>query len=224
MTETPRDRILARIRASLDQAEGRVAPDVSERRITAPQPHIVPARAQVPPGQLADVFEQWALAADATIERLGGWRDIPVALSRFLGEQETQVRVAPDPTLRALPWASAPALRVEFGRAEPADRTSLTCAFAGIAETGTVMLLSGAESPTTLNFLTETHVVALEVSRIVGSYEEAWARLRNHCRRAGWPRSVNLITGPSRTADIGHTLYKGAHGPRRLHILLIEEG
>jgi len=225
MTESPRDRILARIRAAQDGVSGRVAPEVAEARVMAPRSHIIPARAAVPPGQLGELFEQWARAADATTERVGQWRGVPAALARFASDNEipVRVRVAPDAALRALPWAEGTALDVGYGRAEPDDRVSLVRAFAGIAETGTVMLISGPDSPTTLNFLPETHVVALQISCIVGSYEDAWARLRDHAGGAGWPRTVNLITGPSRTADIGHTLYKGAHGPRRLHILLIEE-
>ena len=41
--------------------------------------------------------------------------------------------------------------------------------------------------------------------------------------RAEWPRTVNLITGPSRTGDIEQRIQLGAHGPRRLHIILVDE-
>ena len=84
------------------------------------------------------------------------------------------------------------------------------------------MLLSGPECPTTLAFLPETHVVVLDAGRIVGAYEDAWARLRVE-RPNAMPRSVNWITGPSRTADIEQTLFLGAHGPRRLHIVIVRD-
>jgi L-lactate dehydrogenase complex protein LldG len=83
------------------------------------------------------------------------------------------------------------------------------------------MLASGAERPTTLNFLPETHIVVLPADRVVGALEQAWARLRGE-RRRNMPRTVNFITGPSRSADIEQTLQMGAHGPRRLHIILID--
>ncbi len=86
------------------------------------------------------------------------------------------------------------------------------------------MLVSGPQSPTTLNFLPETHIAVLRASRMVGPYEDAWERVRALYGRGGLPRTVNFITGPSRSADIEQTIQLGAHGPRRLHIVLIEDG
>jgi L-lactate dehydrogenase complex protein LldG len=94
-------------------------------------------------------------------------------------------------------------------------------AFAGIAETGTLMLPSGPDRPTTVNLLPDTAMVLLRASRLVGAYEDAWDRLR--AEQGGMPRNVMLVTGPSRSADIEQTLELGAHGPRRLHILLVED-
>ncbi|MBV8398314.1 MAG: LUD domain-containing protein, partial [Acetobacteraceae bacterium] len=92
-------------------------------------------------------------------------------------------------------------------------------------ETGTVMLPSSPERPTTLNLLAETEIVLLRTSRIVGAYEEAWDLLR--AERGGgdgfMPRNVMLVTGPSRSADIEQALELGAHGLRRLHVVLIED-
>ena len=119
-------------------------------------------------------------------------------------------------------------MAVSEGPARPTDPVSLTGAFAGIAETGTLMLTSGAVGPTTLNFLPETHMAVLKASDITGCYEDAWDRLRvvqGAARDGGTlPRTVNLITGPSRTADIEQTIQLGAHGPRRLCILLVDDG
>ena len=99
---------------------------------------------------------------------------------------------------------------------------SVTGAFAAVAETGTLMLVSGPEHPTTLNFLPDTHIVVLERNAVVGTYEEAWDRLRAATGGAPLPRTVNFVTGPSRTGDIEMQIELGAHGPRRLHILLVE--
>ena len=119
-------------------------------------------------------------------------------------------------------------LRAEPGLLEllsgPADgerrRLGLSHAIAGAAETGTLFLVSGAENPSTLNFLPETHVIVILASDIAGSYEEGWAKLRSIYGSGNMPRTVNLISGPSRTADIEQTIVMGAHGPRNLLVLI----
>jgi L-lactate dehydrogenase complex protein LldG len=82
------------------------------------------------------------------------------------------------------------------------------------------MLISGAETPTTLNFLPDTHIVVVGADQVVATYEDGWDRLRTH---GGMPRAINFITGPSRTGDIEQRIELGAHGPRRLHIILIDD-
>jgi L-lactate dehydrogenase complex protein LldG len=114
-------------------------------------------------------------------------------------------------------------LEIEEGIAEAADATSLTGAFAAIAETGTLMMASGPQAPVTLNFLPENHIVVLRASQVTGTYEEAWQRLRAQLGKDVMPRAVNMITGPSRTGDIEQTILLGAHGPRRLHVLLVDD-
>ena len=101
---------------------------------------------------------------------------------------------------------------------------SLTPCLAAIAETGTLMLVSGADTPTTLNFLPDTHIVVLRAGQVVAGYEDGWdlVRARAGGDPASWPRTVNLITGPSRTGDIEQRIQLGAHGPRRLHVVLVE--
>jgi L-lactate dehydrogenase complex protein LldG len=58
--------------------------------------------------------------------------------------------------------------------------------------------------------------------------EDAWAKLRQAHPGAtlsgeSMPRTVNFITGPSRTGDIEQKILMGAHGPRRLHIVIVED-
>ena len=129
--------------------------------------------------------------------------------------------MAPHPELQAIPWSARPLLDMREGRAEATDAVSVQHGFAGIAETGTLMLPSAPERPVTLNLLADTAVVVLRASAVVGAYEEAWDRLRAEV--GGMPRNVMLVTGPSRSADIEQTLEFGAHGPRRLHVVLIED-
>jgi L-lactate dehydrogenase complex protein LldG len=118
-------------------------------------------------------------------------------------------------------------LRIRQGRAEASDTVSLQHAYAAIAETGTLMLPSAPERPTTINLLADTAIVLLRASRLVGAYEEAWDMLRAEWQdklSGGFmPRNVMLVTGPSRSADIEQTLELGAHGPRRLHVVLVED-
>ena len=121
--------------------------------------------------------------------------------------------MAPDPGLDDIPWETRPLLRIRRGRAEPEDAVSLTPCFAAVAETGTLMLVSGAKTPTTLNFLPDTHIAVVRAGQIVASYEDGWDRLRAATVPAapapGLPRTVNFITGPSRTGDIEQRIVLG---------------
>ncbi len=186
----------------------------------------VPARAQLDRRAQLDLFVVMATEAAAKVVRVQGMAAVPEAVSRYLKASNlpAEVRLAPDPELTALPWDGEGTLTVTAGPARPDDAVSLTGAFAGVAETGTLVLCSGPAGPTRLNFLPETHVVVLRTGRVVGPYEEAWDRLRAEFGAAGLPRTVNFITGPSRTADIEQTIQLGAHGPRRLCILLVDDG
>ena len=56
-----------------------------------------------------------------------------------------------------------------------------------------------------------------------GSYEETWDMLREKFGESVMPRSVNFISGPSRTADIEQRLIMGAHGPKELHIIMVND-
>ena len=138
-------------------------------------------------------------------------------LSRFdLGDA---LVVAPDSDLDGIPWSNRLAVARRSAAAD--DRLTVTGAYAAVAETGSLVLLSGPESPTTLNFLPDDHVIVLRESQVVPHIEDVWARMRREKRVM--PRTVNFITGPSKTADVEQTIQEGAHGPRRLHVILVAE-
>ena len=223
---TGRDQILGAVRRSLKrgpvEGEARAA---LERRLADGPRGPQPARAQLEPAAQVGLFVEMAEEVKATVARVDDMSAVPAALAGYLkGENlPAEVRMAPNPALEALDWAGQPLLSVATGIARAEDEVSLTGAFAGIAETGTLMLLSGPAGPTTLNFLPDNHVVVLRASQIVGPYEDGWARLRAARGDDTLPRTVNLITGPSRTGDIEQTIQLGAHGPRRLHIILVED-
>jgi L-lactate dehydrogenase complex protein LldG len=184
--------------------------------------HLIPQRSQVPrPAQVA-MLVRFIEREFGTVTRVPDAAAVPGALADYLAAQNlpSEAAIAPHPELRAIPWADRPLLRLREGRAEASDLVSVQHGFAGIAETGTLMLPSAPERPTTLNLLADTAVVVLRASRVVGAYEDAWDLLR---AAGAMPRNVMLVTGPSRSADIEQTLELGAHGPRRLHVLLIED-
>jgi L-lactate dehydrogenase complex protein LldG len=195
-------------------------------RLTEHPRHLIPARTNLPRAELVSLLVQYIEREFGTVTRVPNADAVPGALTDYLATQNlpSQAVIAPHPELRAIPWSDRPMLQLREGRAEPTDLVSVQHAFAAIAETGTLMLPSSPERPTTLNLLADTAVVVLRASNVVGAYEEAWDRLRASGPQPwGMPRNVMLVTGPSRSADIEQTLELGAHGPRRLHVLLIED-
>jgi L-lactate dehydrogenase complex protein LldG len=220
-----REAILASMRAALgrtgDTAEQRAG---IEARIAAHPRNLIPKRALLDHAGQVRLFVEMAEKAAATIAWVPRLADVPAAAANFLSAQNLPavLRLAADPILEALPWSEWPLVKIETGPARRSDSASLTPAFAGIAETGTLMLISSQGTPTTLNFLPDNHLVVLREAQIVGPFEDAWDRLRI-AQEGAWPRTVNYITGPSRSADIEQQLHMGAHGPRRLHIILVAE-
>ncbi|WES29825.1 LutC/YkgG family protein [Varunaivibrio sulfuroxidans] len=181
----------------------------------------------------ADIFIARAQRAGAQTYRVSDISQVPTtlrsAIERYALENPkfppldvVSLRLCADPRLTELDWINA-GIAVQGGRAQGADRVSLSYAFAGVAETGTAVLLSGAEQPTTLNFLPEVHVVLVEKTSIVSHYEDAWMLIRKQSTQPPiLPRTINWITGPSRTADIEQTLLMGAHGPRHLIVVIVD--
>ncbi|RED51377.1 LutC/YkgG family protein [Aestuariispira insulae] len=225
-----RGQILGSIRRSLGRGEvqGEVR-SALEERLTKPKAGLIPKRSQLNGKGLVDLFCAMAEGVQASIDRVADMEAVPEAINRYLAGQNlpARIKMADHDLLNALPWDKVPSLTRLTGATAGDDQVSLSAAFAGIAETGTAMLLSGPDGPTTLNFLPETHMVVLPEEAIVGAYEEAWERLRQHQKDKGLdhlPRTVNLITGPSRTGDIEQTILLGAHGPHRLHIILVGDG
>jgi L-lactate dehydrogenase complex protein LldG len=216
--------MLGRIRMALGRGPlNDVQRAVLEARIAEHPRSLIPGRAvALDAAARAALFAAMAEEVDATVAEIAAMRDVPQAVARYLAERNlpAQLVLTPDPRLRDLPWRET-ALTIRTGVAEDRDPVGVSAAFAAIAETGTLMLASAPETPARNNFLPDTHVVVLERRDVVGIYEEAWDRLR----AAGpMPRTVNFITGPSRTGDIAQKLELGAHGPRRLHILLVGDG
>jgi L-lactate dehydrogenase complex protein LldG len=219
-----RERVLDALRAALGRGSRPATAEAVRGRLAHPTANVVPQRGRLERAGRTDLFVEEAERVDTTTARLGQWNEVPAAIADYLKgvNLPASLRVAPDPSLQGIPWTEEPLLEITTGAAREGDKVSVTGAFAGVAETGTLVLLSGPESPTTLNFMPEAHIVVFPVDRIVGTYEEVWARIRSRFGNGTLPRAVNWITGPSRTGDIEQTLLLGAHGPRLLHVVLVD--
>jgi L-lactate dehydrogenase complex protein LldG len=221
-----RERILAAMRHSLGRAADDGAAAAVDERLARHGRNTVPARTALDRNGLLDLFVRKAEAVSATVDRVASADDVPEAIARYLKERNlpAAVKRAPEALLDRLPWERTPMLEVAVGAPDGSEATGVTGAFAAVAETGTLAFASGPGHPSTLAFLPETHIVVLEADRVVGPYEDVWDRLRADGGPAAMPRTLNLVTGPSRTGDIEQTILLGAHGPRRLHIVLVEDG
>ena len=217
-----RDEILGRLGRSHRAPNGEREQAVARRIADHPRGPSL-SRVALPRPALVELFAAKAAVSAATIERVPRPEDVPAAVADYLARENlpAEIVMAPDRELDTVPWQLRPLLSIRRGLPRDGDLVGLTGAFAGVAETGTLMLLSGAQRPTSLNLLPETHIVLLRQAQIVGAFEDAWERVRS--LGTALPRTVNFITGPSRSADIGQQLQMGAHGPRRLHIVLLDD-
>lgn len=217
-----RETVLGKVRRAVAAAEPEAARrDRVTARLDAPRPNLVPARGRLPHPQQVDLFCRMAEKVQASVARLPDAAAVPEAVAEHLRRHNlpAALRMGDDPRLAALPWDKAAQIERRAGASDGGDAVGLSHAFAGVAETGTLALVSGPENPTSVNFLPDTHIVVVDAADIAGDLETVWARLRAEGR--GLPRTVNLVTGPSRSGDIEQTIILGAHGPRALHILVV---
>lgn len=210
-----RDAVLARIRQGLGR-NGAPGTDRAavETRIA------LHARGPLPTfsADLVARFREMAIRLASTVDGPLPVAEAPMAIARYLEEQKLARRAIRWPALADMDWKSA-GIEVEARPATADDLTGITGAFCGIAETGTLMLLSGPDTPATVSLLPETHIALLPVARLIAHMEDGWELLRKEC--GNMPRAVNFVSGPSRTADIEQTVTLGAHGPYRVHIVLL---
>jgi L-lactate dehydrogenase complex protein LldG len=225
-----REAILGTIRRGLRR--GKLPDDQAmalRARLAAHPRHLIPLRSRVPRPEQIALFVHNVEKEFGSVARVPDGAAVPPAVADYLAAQNlpSSFVMAPHPDLESLPWHDRPLLQFRTGRAAASDLVSVQQGYAAIAETGTLMLPSAAQRPTTLNLLCDTEIVILRTTRVVGAYEEAWDLLRAERTEADdkkfMPRNVMLVTGPSRSADIESVLELGAHGPRRLHVVLIDD-
>lgn len=219
-----RQRIFARLKTELDKHHNpTVRLSGADQRMKTHARGLVPVRGASEGATRVEMFVHEAEYVSAQVVRLTTLNDVPDAAMQLAREAgAAHLKVAPHPVLKGLDW---PGYDVQFGIGHGDDLAGISMAYAGVAETGTLVLRSGGDTPTTLNFLPDVHMVVVRAGDIKACYEDVWDMLRvdGANQSIKMPRTVNWITGPSRTADIEQTILLGAHGPRKLVILLINE-
>ena len=217
-----RDEIFATIRRSLHVTGAEEPRRLAVRSRLEQHPSgVIPARGQGELPEQITTFRAEAERAGATVAVVASPSEVPAEIARYLRELNLPATLimGADARLTDLPWPET-ALDISFGPSDGHDLNAVSAAFAGVAETGTLALASGPDNPTTLNFLPDNHIVVLAAEDVVGDLESVFARARARYGANAMPRTLNFITGPSRSADIEQTLLFGAHGPRRLHVVL----
>ena len=213
-----RENILARVRAGLQhdpaqaEAKRRAALDYVAARRQGPRPVVV--------GDLQRQFRSRSESMSSTVDNVASRAEVPADIARYLAASGLPMRAVCWAEYGALDWAAA-GLAVEPRAARDDDLVGITGAFCALAETGTLMLLSGPQTAATTSLLPETHIAIVRASRIVAGMEDGFDLLR--AEHGTLPRAVNFVSGPSRTGDIELTIVLGAHGPYRVHLLIVEQ-
>ncbi len=210
--------IFARLRSSLD-AGG----PVDTRRAAVASRIAAPPRigllGRVSNVDLVATFKDRAGELGVSISHVVSAAEIGDAVADYLRSRNLPQVVRTSPELADVAWPSS--LTVSSGGTDGDDPVGVALARAGVAETGTVVMASGAASPTKLNYLPESHIVVLAAANIVASYEQGLDIARGDTGDLP-PRTINWISGPSRTADIEQTILVGVHGPKRIHVVIVD--
>lgn len=214
-----RENILARIRARQGKPAASTAAELEEVRSHI-QAHPGSPRPRMDWNPVAR-FRERALGLASTVDEVDTLAAVPAAVARYLRTHSLPLSAVCWAELGTLDWRAA-GVEAAVRAARDADLVGITGAFCAIAETGTLMTVSGPDTPAAMSLLPETHIAVVPASRIVRGMEEAWQLLRDELRQP--PRAVNFISGPSRSADIEQTVALGAHGPYRVHIVLVGRG
>lgn len=222
-TSRARASILQRIRARqgrgptpTDYEQGEIAQYLAQHS-AGPRPRA--------PDDLQRQFGSMAERMSSSVDTVATMRDAPDAAARYLRSQQLAMRAVIWPALSYLDWAGAgidaAARAPRRDESAGADLVGITGCFCALAETGTLVLLSGPHTIASTHLLPETHIALVAASRILAGMEDAFALLRaERSEEARMPRAINMVSGPSRTGDIEQTIVLGAHGPYRVHIIV----
>jgi L-lactate dehydrogenase complex protein LldG len=218
-----REAVLAKVRAALGKTGDRAQAMAAARAYLAE--HAQGPRPAMP-ADLVDRFLRRATDMESTVERIATIAQLPQAVARYVDALDLDPSLAEQkshrgvcwPEFGGLDWSDA-GLAIEARPTHGKDRLGITGSFCAVAETGTLVITSGAATPTASMLLPDTHVAVVRAERIVAGMEEAFALVR--AELGAMPRAVNFVSGPSRTGDIEQTIVVGAHGPFRVHIIVV---
>jgi L-lactate dehydrogenase complex protein LldG len=229
-----RDRMLARIRTSLDANRGALLAEAARAPHTPP-PFVHPAQ-----DDLAAQFAAELTQLEGNPHRCPDDEAALDVIRDILQQHGATAVIAWDRDQIGLPGLEAllDGLKIKVldgqvahSGGERATRLqaldpALVCisgADVGIAESGSLLLLSGAGRGRMASLLAPAHIAVLRAEQLVRGLGEALARIQAQRGPDVFADSSNLtlITGPSRTADIELTLTLGVHGPREIHVVLI---
>lgn len=208
---TSRDAIFGAVRDALKRGP---LDDAMRAQLDAIEP------AHTRPGFEDDLIERFVHRFESragTVVRVAQLSDVPAAVETHREQWSLSKRAAVGAALHTLQWPADWDIHHQAAGIEEALSVSL--AVCGIAETGSLLFASGPDSPTTHNFVPDDQIAVLPVANVVKWFEDAWAMLRQ--REGGMPRATNVVSGPSRTADVEQTVQLGAHGPRRVLVVLV---
>ena len=151
----------------------------------------------------------------ATAERIASASELPAAVGRYLETFGLPAVVALQPAapLQDLDWSGFEL----HDKVAPDEMIAIGVARWGIAETGSLVFHSGADTPILANFLPLHHLVMVRADTILPFLDDYAAATAGQ-RPA---RNVNIVTGASGTTDIEGSLVLGAHGPRFLHVVIV---
>jgi L-lactate dehydrogenase complex protein LldG len=169
----------------------------------------------------ADIVSSFAAKAKASaafVHEVPTMADVPHRIGSVLRDAGAplELHIPAGSPLIDLPWSTSPELAIS-NTPPGGDQSAISAADCAIAETGTAVFCSGTQ-PSSWHFRPGREFVLVEKTRIVPRLEDVIAQVQVN---GAIPATVNLVTGPSRTADIEQTIEMGAHGPRELHIFLV---
>ena len=154
----------------------------------------------------------------ATHETVTTEAQISKAIERYLNQLDAGDELVVAPAVSKAGLLDNSSLQQRLAPTRGNEKNAVTLAYAGIAETGSLVMLSAADTPMTTNFLPDNFICVLKTRDVLNDMEALWSRMASEQRTM--PRCLSLITGPSRTADVEQIIQMGAHGERRVHVIL----
>ena len=226
-----RTRLLANLRGRLgvrSDDETRLQ-TVTDRLASHPR-NTLPMRANLDQAGLVDLFEYHITRVQGTVGRVGSLSDVTGHLSNYLktisdAELET-VSMSPDAAALGLDFSAEPHITISDWTLKTSLSVCLSTCFGAVAETGSLVVCATSGNALSQNFLSDTHIVILMAADLMPHYEDVWDKVRaaspqTNADKRPYPRDLTFVSGPSCTGDIEMIMEYGAHGPKRLHTIIV---